>query len=70
MVINFFESLNDVENCSNIVKKFLGNIEFWGKDLNSVPGLNEQVNEYYNSISKIGMSKAIAELLKTNGTAN
>lgn len=61
-VLRFFSEHSRL--AANItVNDFLGNVDFWGTDLNRIKGLNEAVNGYLSEINVMGMRKALEKLL-------
>ena len=63
-ILSFFDNINkqNDENPETMVKKILGNKNFWDTDLNSYDGLTERILNHYVTINQIGMKAAIEEL--------
>lgn len=67
-VLRFFSELwqqyeNQEITLDTLAKEALGNIEFWGTDLNIIDNITPIVQKYVSLIIKIGMSKAVKIVL-------
>ncbi len=52
-----------IEGIRNIVTSILGYEKNWGKDLNQIPRLNDEVTKYLDAIEKFGIKEAIKIVL-------
>jgi tagaturonate reductase len=50
-------------NEGNTAEKVLGNIDFWGMDLNTVEGLTQRVADYLSIIESRGMKAAVEAIM-------
>jgi len=52
VVLRYFNDLRKETLTDNeVIRKLMGKTEFWGQDLNAIPGLSDQVLAYYNEIT-------------------
>lgn len=61
-VLDFFWENKDVTFEKCFVEKFLAREDFWGENLNAIPGLTDRVAECLAAIKAEGMSKVIARV--------
>lgn len=68
-VLNFFGELWSGKSCAGeqrrqLVEKVLGSALLWGRDLNRLPGLTEQVADHLEAILERGMEQALRRTIE------
>ena len=58
-VVDFFAATHKLENSAEIAQKVLGNIEFWGEDLNELVGLTQAVENGLEGIRQHGCRESV-----------
>lgn len=58
------EFMNEACKKENKAELILGNADFWGENLDLIPGLTELIEKYTESIEKQGMKKAVEDLCR------
>ena len=62
-VLEFFrDAYAECKNLEDLARKVLGKVDFWGEDLNALPGFHAEVSKCLEGIDKNGMKATMAEL--------
>ncbi|OEJ99404.1 altronate oxidoreductase [Flavivirga aquatica] len=63
-VLKFFKTQWENQDTSTVVKTTLSNIDFWGIDLTTYKGLEQNVLKYLEAIQEKGMQNALKDFIK------
>ncbi len=62
--LSVLEFMNKAWHSENTVKQILSNVDFWGRDLTEICGMEQLVSDYVDEIKNNGVKYAVEKLIK------